>query len=393
MNRKRLSVMLAGLIICILGIYVTAAGSSRIWREMKASLVQEIQDGAEKLYLPGMTYRESTEEKVPAKEWLTKMAMNIIPLGSYVEQKKSGALAVEDEATYEMLAKMQAEDENEVDESGKLIGEDTSAETKPEPVKAELSMEKLKDFEYLTGHFYTVDSVTYVNPEDLNAEKLMAKDMRISTKKNGPKVLIFHTHSQEKFKDSGKGADTGIVGVGQILTDLLNDKYGIPTMHHEGVYDLIGGKLDRSEAYERARPEIEKILRENPSIEVVIDLHRDGVRESTHLVTEVNGKQTAQIMFFNGMCRTRANGDLSGMLNPYIKDNLAFSMQMKIAAEQKYPGFTRRNYLKGYKYNMDLMPKMLLVEAGAQTNTVEEMRNAMEPLADLLHEVLTGAEK
>lgn len=390
MNRKRLSMMLTGLIICVLGIYVTAAGSSRIWREVKAGMIQEIQDGAEKMYLPGMTYRESGEEKVPAKEWITKMAMHMIPLGSYVEQKETGELSVEDEATYEMLAKMQAADENEVDENGQLIGEDQTKETQPVAARAELSMQKLQDFEYLTGHFYTVDSVTYVEEGDLDAAELMARDMRISTKKDGPKILIFHTHSQEKFKDSGEGADTSIVGVGRQLTELLNHKYGIPAMHHEGVYDLIGGKLDRSEAYERARPEIQKILRENPSIEVVIDLHRDGVRAGTHLVTDVNGKPTAQIMFFNGMCRTRANGDLSGMLNPYIKDNLAFSMQMKIAAEQKYPGFTRRNYLKGYKYNMDLAPKMLLIEAGAQTNTVEEMQNAMEPLADLLNTVLVG---
>ena len=154
------------------------------------------------------------------------------------------------------------------------------------------------------------------------------------------------------------------------------------------MYDLIDGKLDRSEAYELAKPEIERILKENPGIEVVIDLHRDGVKSTTHLVTEINGKQTAQIMFFNGMCRTRANGNLTGMTNPYIQDNLAFSLQMKIAAESKYPGFARRIYLKGYKYNMDLCPKMLLIEAGAQTNTVEEMRNAMEPLAELLNDVL-----
>ena len=106
-------------------------------------------------------------------------------------------------------------------------------------------------------------------------------------------------------------------------------------------------------------------------------------------VTE-NGKPTAQIMFFNGLSRTRVNGDLAGMANPYLQDNLAFSLQMKIAAETKYPGFARRNYLRGYKYNMDLMPRMLLIEAGAQTNTVEEMRNAMEVLADLLNSVLTG---
>ena len=69
---------------------------------------------------------------------------------------------------------------------------------------------------------------------------------------------------------------------------------------------------------------------------------------------------------------------------------LAFSLQMQVAANNAYPGFTRRIYLRGYRYNMHFMPKTLLVEAGAQTNTVEEMRNAMEVLADLLHTVLVG---
>ena len=177
--------------------------------------------------------------------------------------------------------------------------------------------------------------------------------------------------------------------MGDYLAKLLNDAYDIPTLHHKGVYDLVDGKLDRSMAYELAEPEIQEILSKNPSIEVVIDLHRDGVGEGTHLVTDVNGKPTAQIMFFNGLSRTRANGNISYLANPYIEDNLAFSLQMQIAAVNKYPGFTRHIYLRGYRYNMHVKPKTLLIEAGAQTNTVEEMRNAMEVLADTLHTVLT----
>ena len=57
------------------------------------------------------------------------------------------------------------------------------------------------------------------------------------------------------------------------------------------------GKLDRNRAYTYALEGITKILEENPSIQVVIDLHRDGVKEGTRLVTEVNGKPTARIMF------------------------------------------------------------------------------------------------
>ena len=306
-------------------------------------------------------------------------------------QVKAAELLTEDEATYAILAKKQAEEENSVDENGQLIGKDKSEETRQASVPTmDLSMERLNDFEYLVSNFYTVDSVTYINPSELNASELLGKDLRIDLSTGGSKILIYHTHSQETFVDSDNDPSTSIVGIGRYLTEILNNKYKIPTMHHEGVYDLINGKLDRSEAYEFAKPEVEQILAENPSIEVVVDLHRDGVADTTHLVTEINGKPTAQIMFFNGLSRTRVNGDLVGMANPYLQDNLAFSLQMKIAAETKYPGFARRNYLRGYKYNMDLMPRMLLIEAGAQTNTVEEMQNAMEVLADLLNSVLTG---
>ncbi len=75
---------------------------------------------------------------------------------------------------------------------------------------------------------------------------------------------------------------TTIMGIGTYLTDLLNAR-GIETLHHEGIYDLIDGKLDlSSRAYQLAEPDIRQILKDNPSIEVVIDLHRDGVTDGTH---------------------------------------------------------------------------------------------------------------
>ena len=98
---------------------------------------------------------------------------------------------------------------------------------------------------------------------------------------------------------------------------------------------MIDGVEDRNEAYSLAGAAVSEILAQNPSIKVVIDLHRDGVSEDTHLVTEVNGKPTAQIMFFNGLCRN-ANNDTEGYLqNPYLTDNLAFSLQMQIKAAEK----------------------------------------------------------
>lgn len=389
-KEQRICVLLAIMILGIWGLEAKSSGSL-IPKSWKIRMIQSVQENAERLYMPGVTYTEKKQGKIRVTEAVVHMASALIPLGNYVTEREAAELLTEDEATYAILAKKQAEEENSVDENGQLIGKDKSEETRQASVPTmDLSMERLNDFEYLVSNFYTVDSVTYINPSELNASKLLGKDLRIDLSTGGSKILIYHTHSQETFADSDNDPSTSIVGIGRYLTEILNNKYKIPTMHHEGVYDLINGKLDRSEAYEFAKPEVEQILAENPSIEVVIDLHRDGVADTTHLVTEINGKPTAQIMFFNGLSRTLVNGDLAGMANPYLQDNLAFSLQMKIAAETKYPGFARRNYLRGYKYNMDLMPRMLLIEAGAQTNTVEEMRNAMEVLADLLNSVLTG---
>ena len=247
--------------------------------------------------------------------------------------------------------------------------------------------EKLDDFDYLIQNFYQVDNTTTIGSAQLNADALLGKDVRLSHDASTPQILIYHTHSQEGYADSVPGdASMTVVGVGDYLTELLTQKYGFSVIHHTGQYDV----GDRDHAYAKAGPALEQILAENQSIEVVIDLHRDGVGNNTRLVTEQNGVQMAQVMFFNGLSRTTKTGDIEYLYNPYIADNLAVSFQMQLKAAEYYPGFTRRIYLKGYRYNMHYCPKTLLIEVGAQTNTLEEAKNAMVPLADLLNKVLTG---
>ena len=357
----------------------------------KKAVAKSVQKRAEERYLPSLSYLKAEPVLAPG-EWIAKQAMQILPAGGYLRRQRVYRASLEDEETYEMILKKQAEDENEVGADGKLVNPEKAVTVEEPPkmaqVPPEMSTEKLRDFDYLLSNFYTVDSATMIGPDQLNADDLLSRSMKIEKQGDAPKILIFHTHSQEAFIDSVEGdTDTTIVGMGKLLAERLN-ALGIPTIHHPGVYDLINGQLDRSAAYEYAEAGVRPILEERPSIEVVIDLHRDGVGEDTHLVTEVNGKPTAQIMFFNGLSRTKDNGDIAYLPNPYIQDNLAFSLQMKLAAEQMYPGFTRRIFLRGYRYSLHMRPKSLLIEAGAQTNTVEEMRNAMELLAVTLQKVI-----
>ncbi len=253
----------------------------------------------------------------------------------------------------------------------------------------DLSPQTLADYNYLMNQFFIVDSQTTTNADQLNAAELLGEDLTIQKDAAKPQILLYHTHSQEAFADSKEGeVEDTIIGVGNYLTELLTKNYGYQVIHVTEAFDMESGELDRSAAYDYAGTYLETILEENPSIEVVIDLHRDGVPENRHLVTEINGKSTAQIMFYNGLSYTIARGSLDYLPNPYIQDNLAFSFQMEYQAAQYYPDFYRGIYLAGYRYNLHLRPRSVLVEAGAQTNTVQEVKNAMEPFADILNRVL-----
>ena len=365
-----------------------------MWSARMYGFQTHIFSGAEEMYMPRLAYLNRSPQKT-VHEFFIEQSYLFLPTAGYAMEHRREEFTAEDQETVAQILEAQANDENCIDENGNLISKESpetaqnvqpSGETSLSSV--DMSIERLRDFDYLLSNFYTVDSSTMIGPEQLNADDLLGRSMKINKKEDGPKVLIFHTHSQEEFVDSIPGDPaTSIVGIGEYLTELLN-KRGIKTIHDTGVYDIINGQLDRSNAYENAEASVRPILEANPTIEVAIDLHRDGVAEGTHLVTEINGKPTAKIMYFNGLSRSRTNGDIDYLYNPYIQDNLAFSLQMQLASERMYPGFARHIYLRAYRYNLHLLPKSLLIEAGAQTNTVEEMKNAMEVVADTLCEVI-----
>ena len=371
------------------------------------TIMLNIQQQAIETYFPGLT--RSDREEISPSSWLLEKTRQQIPGMDILDNKEQ---AEEDEKTSEKIVEENQEflearliEENQEagpDSSGLEItggaegraGENETQSASAAPARVpvtDISLEQFQDFDFVIRNFYTVDSTTSITSEQLNAPALVQMDLRMKTGNDQPQIVIYHTHSQEEFIDSVSGdASTTIVGVGSYLAQILKEDYGYNVIHVTDTFDIVDGKLDRNQAYSYAQERISQVLEENPSIEVIIDLHRDGVADDQRLVTDLNGKQTAKVMFFNGLSRTRQNGEISYLPNPYIQDNLAFSLQMMLACEKYYPDFARTIYLRGYRYNLHLRPKTLLVECGAQTNTVEEEMNAMEPLADVLNKVLTG---
>ncbi len=249
------------------------------------------------------------------------------------------------------------------------------------------NLKKNKSRAYLLSNFYIVDSSTNVDKKVFNVKKFLKKNLTLkkAKKRNRPQILIYHTHATEAFADSreGKEEDT-VVGIGSLLTEILEDTYGYQVYHDTTRYDIVNGSLDRNKAYNQSAEGIEKALKKYPSIQVIIDLHRDS---GSKRVTTIDGKKTAQAMFFNGISRNN-NGNIEYLYNPNLQGNLAFSLQMKLASMSLYPDFAKPIYIKGYRYNLHYKERSLLIELGTDRNTLEEARNAMKPLAKVLDQVL-----
>lgn len=245
------------------------------------------------------------------------------------------------------------------------------------------------DVKFLWEKFYIIDSTTSVTKNLFPVKELLDENLSLPVKKGKKQILIYHTHgASEKFADSTKNEEDSIVGVGTVLAQEL-EKKGYGVYHDRTKYDWIDGSLNRSLAYNEALKGIEKIRAQYKDIHVMIDLHRDSIGKGRHTYATIGGKKTAIVMFFNGMSRTK-NGPIEYLQNNNLQGNLAFSLQLKCKAMECYDGFTKPIYLKGYRYNLHLEKRSLLIELGNENNTVEEAKNAAKPLADVIYRVLAN---
>ena len=207
-----------------------------------------------------------------------------------------------------------------------------------------------------------------------------------------PTVLILHTHTTESYtKVKGETYEEtaafrtldeayNMVSVGDHLAQLLTDG-GVTVIHDRELHDY----PSYNGSYNHARKAMERNLKENPSICLVLDLHRDAsgdVQNQMRTKATVDGAAAAQIMFVVG-----TNG--TGLKHPDWKENLALALKLQVQMERLAPGICRKLNLRGQRFNQDQSPGALLVEVGAAGNTREEALRAVEVLArailDLSH--------
>lgn len=205
---------------------------------------------------------------------------------------------------------------------------------------------------------------------------LEAKAVLDTSDKSKPLVLIYHTHTTESYEilDRGWYSDsfptrssdsaTNMVRVGDALCESL-EKAGYNVIHDREIHDT-----SYTGSYARSREAIERYKEQYPSLQVIIDVHRDGIKGSdgtkTKPVVTINGKKSAQIMIIAG-CQDGKVTEFKGW-----EDNLNFAVQLQKHAEDLYPGLMRPIYFSPRKYNMDTSPCGVLLEMGSDANTLSE---------------------
>jgi stage II sporulation protein P len=188
-------------------------------------------------------------------------------------------------------------------------------------------------------------------------------------KEEGPLILIYHTHASESFLPESGLAFTGnlnhtVVALGDALARILRDEYGLSVLHHREVFDT-----PRHYAYEKARPEIQQLLEKNPQIQVVLDLHRDGVPRRVTTVS-FNGLDTGRLLFVIG---SRHEGWHS---------NLRFALFLQGSLQKKCPDLSRGILKQNFIYNQHLHGRSLIVEIGGHENSMEEVQRSIPYLAE-----------
>lgn len=192
----------------------------------------------------------------------------------------------------------------------------------------------------------------------------------------GPKVLIVHTHGSEaytmppgqEYEASGDCRTTdcafNVVRVGDELARVLEEA-GIGVIHDAALYDY----PEYSGAYGRSLAAAEAAMEENPSISLVLDIHRDAISDADgspyKVVSSVAGLNAAQMSFIIGT-------DGGGLEHEGWRENLKLAAAIQQRLLDSYPTLMRPVSVRNSRYNQHVSPGALLVEMGAAGNSLDE---------------------
>lgn len=296
---------------------------------------------------------------------------------------------------------------------------ESAIETEKAPKQEETSEKRnLTVWEYTPGgakkeNTYPIEDIT-INPQSekgyvrynniwvkndstkgIDLKWLLGAKLPFKLTGKGPHVLIVHTHGSESYFPQGKDTYAltdvertsdkryNVIRVGDELSAELKAN-GISVIHDRNIYD----SPSYNGSYTRTLAAIGKALKENPSIKVIVDLHRDsmttkeGVKYRT--VADIGGKKAAQMMI------VMSTGE-SGLPHPNWAENLKLAVKLQNSLASKYPSLMRPMNLRKERFNMHATTGSMLVEVGTSANSLSEAIGSAKLLGKELAEILKTA--
>lgn len=199
---------------------------------------------------------------------------------------------------------------------------------------------------------------------------------------DAPYILILHTHGTEGFAPEGaefytpedpfrsQDPEKTVVAVGAAMAEVFENA-GITVLHCTEMFD----RDSYRDSYTRSAAAVRDYLTKYPSIQIVLDVHRDSVIRSDKTkirpVTAVDGADTAQFMLVVGT-------DAKGADHPDWQDNLNFALKIQENLSERAPRFARSVNLRGAAFNQQYRPGSLLLEVGSCGNTLAEAKRAAQ---------------
>lgn len=195
------------------------------------------------------------------------------------------------------------------------------------------------------------------------------------TLSDGPQILIIHSHGSEAYTPFGTDVyeesdpyrttnyNYNVVRVGEEIARVFRES-GFEVIHDTTLYDY----PSYSEAYDRSLAAAERWLNQYPSIQVVLDIHRDALAAEDgtiyKAVSSEDGEQAAQVMLVVGTDGTKKH--------PLWQENLTFAMRLQQQLLDDHDTLARPMVLRASRYNQHLSVGSVLVEVGTHGNTLQE---------------------
>ncbi len=272
----------------------------------------------------------------------------------------------------------------------------TTAPTQPETQPPQLPFDPRPGLPVFTRGDLKYTSIQYGSgcPFRPDLAALMERRLELDLDSGEPTVLIVHSHATECFtKGPGeefdchalfrsKDTNYNMVSIGDALAEQL-EAAGIQVIHDRTLHDY----MNYDGAYDSSRKSVEEYLELYPSIQIVLDLHRDALQNADGSyyapLAMVDGQEAAQLMLVMGTNAT--------YYHPNWQQNLSLALKLQALMEQEAPGLTRSTALRPGRYNQDLSTGYILIECGSAGNTHAQVLRSVPVLASAIIELVNGA--